>query len=155
MTMFQYLLKIKRRQKARNNKDYPCTVISNLSPLKQHYNSFPVEIVRGAFNKFPDFFVQAFKIAVDSWEFSMLLIAIHIMRWLTNFYYFRFKWTARARIRIHPTKAWLWISKMQSWRLDTFEEWYAIKLCFTLGKNAAETYGMLQTAFGTYCMNWA
>ena len=29
------------------------------------------------------------------------------MRWLTNFYNFRFKWTATAAIGIHPTKAWL------------------------------------------------
>ena len=35
------------------------------------------------------------------------VIAIHLMRWLTNFYDFRFKWTARAAIEIHPTKAWL------------------------------------------------
>ena len=28
------------------------------------------------------------------------------MRWLTNFYDFRFKWTATAAIGIHPTKAW-------------------------------------------------
>ena len=28
------------------------------------------------FNKFPDFFVQAFKIVVDSWNFSMLLLYI-------------------------------------------------------------------------------
>ena len=41
-----------------------------------------------------------------------------------------------------------WISKMQSGHEDTLEEWYTIKLCFKLGKNAAETYGMLQTAFG-------
>ena len=32
--------------------------------------------MRGAFNKFPDFFVQAFKIVVDSWKFSMLLLYI-------------------------------------------------------------------------------
>ena len=32
--------------------------------------------LRGAFNKFPDFFVQAFKMVVDSWEFSMLLLYI-------------------------------------------------------------------------------
>ena len=37
---------------------------------------------------------------------------------------------------------------MQSGREDTLEERYAIKLCFKLGKNARETYGMLQTAFG-------
>ena len=30
-----------------------------------------------------------------------------LMRWLTNFYDFRFKWTATAAIGIHPTKAWL------------------------------------------------
>ena len=30
----------------------------------------------GVFNKFPDFFVQAFKIVVDSWKFTMLLLNI-------------------------------------------------------------------------------
>ena len=35
------------------------------------------------------------------------------------------------------------------------EERYAIKLCLKLGKNATETYGMLQTAFGQSCMNRA
>ena len=33
-------------------------------------------LLHGAFNKFPDVFVQAFKIAVDSWKFSMLLLYI-------------------------------------------------------------------------------
>ena len=32
--------------------------------------------LRGVFNKLPDFFVQAFKIDVDSWKFSMLLLFI-------------------------------------------------------------------------------
>ena len=44
---------------------------------------------------------------------------------------------------------------MQCEREDTLEERYAIKLCFKLGKNATETYGMLQTAFGASCMNRA
>ena len=44
--------------------------------------------------------------------------------------------------------SWL-ISKMQS---DTLEERYSLKLCFKLGKNATETYGMLQTAFRPSCM---
>ena len=35
------------------------------------------------------------------------------------------------------------------------EEQYAIKLCFKLGKNATETYGMFQTAFRPSCMNQA
>ena len=37
--------------------------------------------------------------------------------------------------------------------MDILEERYAIKFCFKLGKNATETYGMLQTAFGASCMN--
>ena len=48
-----------------------------------------------------------------------------------------------------------WISKLQSGREDTLEERYAIKLCFKLGKNATETYGMLQCAFRPSCMNRA
>ena len=35
------------------------------------------------------------------------------------------------------------------------EERYAIKFCFKLGKNATETYGMLQTALRPSCMNRA
>ena len=44
---------------------------------------------------------------------------------------------------------------MQSGREDTLEERYAIKFYFKLGKNATETYGMLQTAFGASCINRA
>ena len=44
---------------------------------------------------------------------------------------------------------------MQSGHEDHFEERYAIKFCFKLGKKATETYGMLQTAFGALCMNRA
>ena len=46
-----------------------------------------------------------------------------------------------------------WISKMQSGREDTLEECYAIKFCFKIGKNASETYGMLQTALRLSCMD--
>ena len=38
---------------------------------------------------------------------------------------------------------------------DTLEERYAIKFYFKLGKNATETYGILQTAFRPSCMNRA
>ena len=38
---------------------------------------------------------------------------------------------------------------------DTLEERYAIKFSFKLGKNATETYGMLQTAYRPCCMNRA
>ena len=44
---------------------------------------------------------------------------------------------------------------MQSGREDTLEERYAIKFCFKLGKNAPETYGLLQTAFRPSCTNRA
>ena len=44
---------------------------------------------------------------------------------------------------------------MQSGHEDTLEERYAIKLCFKLGKNDTETYGMLQTAFRASYMNRA
>ena len=62
--------------------------------------------IRGAYNKFPDFFHMGI------WSCHILLkihyvIAIHLMRWLTNSYDFTFKWTATAGIGIHPTQAWL------------------------------------------------
>ena len=44
---------------------------------------------------------------------------------------------------------------MQSGHEDPLEKRSAIKFCFKLGKNATETYGMLQTAFGASCMNLA
>ena len=56
------------------------------------------------------------------------------MRWRTNFYDFRFKWTATAEIGIHPPKAWL--SQLVNFKnaIWTLEERYAIKFCFKLGK---------------------
>ena len=57
------------------------------------------------------------------------------MIWLTNFYDFRFKWTATAAIGIYTTKAWLSLLvnfTMQSGRGDTLEKRYAIKFCFKL-----------------------
>ena len=47
------------------------------------------------------------------------------------------------------------ISKMKSGCEDTLEERYARKFCFKLGKNATETYGMLQTTIRPSCINWA
>ena len=44
---------------------------------------------------------------------------------------------------------------MQSRREDILEERYAITFCFKLGKNATETYGILQTTFGPPYMNQA
>ena len=82
--------------------------------------------------------------------------AIHLLRWLANFYNFSFKWTATAGIGINPTDchSW-WISKIQCGCEDNLEKRYAIKFFFKLGKNATETYGMLQTAFGASYINRA
>ena len=112
---------------------------------------------RGTFNKFPDFFVQAFKIVIDSSKFSMLLLyilwddwSIFMMSGSNKQLQQELEYTL-----LKPDYHSWWISKMQSGREDTLEERYAIKFCFKLGKNATETYGMLQTAFRPSCMNRA
>ena len=110
--------------------------------------------IHGAFNKFPDFFVQVFKIVVDSWKFSVLLLYILWDDWTI----FRISGSNQQLqqeleyTRLKPDCHCWWILIMQS---DTLEERHAIKLCFKLGKNATETYGILQTAFGTSCRNRA
>ena len=110
--------------------------------------------IHGAFSKFPDFFVQAFKIGVDSWKFIMLLLYILWDDWPV----FMISGSNEQLQRgleytlLKPDCHSWWILKMQS---DTLEEGYAIKLCFKLGKNARETYGMLQGAFGASCINQA
>ena len=75
------------------------------------------------------------------------------MRWLTNSYDFRFKWTAKAAIGIYPTKAWL--SQLVNFKNAICHFRWTIynKILFETWKNATETYGMLQTAFRPSCMN--
>ena len=107
-----------------------------------------------AFNKFPDFFVQAFIFVVDSWKFSMLLLYILWDDW-PIFMISRSNEQQLEYTLLKPVCHSWWISKMQSGREDTLEEWYAIKFCFKLGKNATETYQMLQTDFGPSCKNRA
>ena len=106
---------------------------------------------------FLTFFIQAFKIIVDSWKFTMLLLYILWDDWLI---FMTSGWNEQLQQELEYTlikpdcQSW-WISKMQSGREDTLEKWYAIKFCFKLGKNATETYGILQTAFRPSCMNRA
>ena len=75
--------------------------------------------------------------------------------WLTNFYDFSFKWTATAAIGIHPTKTLL--SQQVNFKnaIWHFRRTICNKIRFQTWKNATETYGMLQTAFGASCMNRA
>ena len=99
------------------------------------------------FNKFPDFLVQAFKIVVDSWKFSMLLLYILWDDWpifMISCSNEQLQQQLEYTLLKSDCHSW-WISKMQSGRQDTLEERYAIKFCFKLGKNVPETYGMLQT----------
>ena len=109
--------------------------------------------IRGAYDTFPDFFRMGILNRRRLLK-GQYVIAIHLMRWQTNFYDFRFIWTATSAIGIHPTKAWL--SQLVNFKIAirTWER-YAIKFCFKLGKNATETFGMLQTAFRPSCMNRA
>ena len=110
------------------------------------------------FNKSPGLFCTGI------WNCCRLLkiqyiITIHLMRWLTKFYDFSFKWTATAAIGMYPTKTWL--SQLVNfknaiWTWGHFRRTICNKfLLEKLAKNATETYGMLQTAFGASCMNRA
>ena len=104
------------------------------------------------------FFVQAFKIVVDSCKFSILQLYILWDDWLI-FMIPGLNEQLQQELEYTLLKpdchSWC-ISKMQSWREETSEERYAIKFCFKSWKNdATETYGMLETVFGAFCMNRA
>ena len=80
------------------------------------------------------------------------------MRWPTNSYDFRFKWTATAGTGSHSTKAWLSVLvnfKNSIWTWGHFRITIGNKILFSTWKNARETYGMIQTAFRPSCMNRA
>ena len=103
---------------------------------------------------FQTFFVWAFKIGVDYWKVSMLLLYI---LWDDSPIFMISRSNEQLQQESEYTllkpdcHSWS-ISKIQS---DTLEERYTIKFCFKHGKNATETYGMLQTAFRPSCINWA
>ena len=106
---------------------------------------------------FQTFFVQAFKIVVYSWKFTMLLLYILWDDWpifMISGLNEQLQQQLEYTLLKPDCHSW-WISKMQSGCEDTLEERYAIKFCFKLGKSATKTYGMLQTAFGSSCMNRA
>ena len=81
--------------------------------------------------------------------------AISLVQDLNSYRRVQFLWNEQLQQQLEYTiltsncHSW-WISKMQSGRE---EERYAIILCFKLGKNATETYAMLQTASRPSCMN--
>ena len=105
--------------------------------LLSEYSAYKV---CGAFNKFPDFFVQAFKIVVDSWKFSMLLLYILWDDW-PIFMISGSNEQLQQQLEytlLKPDCHSCWISKMQSGCEDTLEEQYAIKFCFKLGEKMPE-----------------
>ena len=106
---------------------------------------------------FQTFFVQAFKIVVDSWKFSIILLYILWDDWpifMTSGLNEQLQQQLDYTLLKPDYHSW-WISKMQCGREDALEERYEIKFCFKLGKNATDTYEMLQTAFRSSCINRA
>ena len=104
---------------------------------------------------FQTFFIHAFKIVLDSWKFTVLLLYILWDDWpiiMISRSNEQLQQQLEYTLLKPDCHSW-WISKMQSVRADTLEERYAIKFCFKHGKNTTETYGMLQTAFRPSCMN--
>ena len=114
-------------------------VVISLNSLSQGFNYVVSSI------SFQTFFVQAFKIVVDSWKFSMLLLYILWDDWLI-FMISGSNEQLQQQLEytlLKPDCHRWWISIVQSGREDTLEERYAIKFCFKLGKNATESYGVL------------
>ena len=132
----------------------PHWLIHKNSSLLWHYTR-PSYVVPSI--TFQTFFVQAFKIVVGSWKFTMLLLYILWDDWwifMISDSNKQLQQELEYNLLKPDCHSW-WISKMQSGHEDTLEERYAIKFCFKLGKNATDMYEMLQTAFRPSCMNWA
>ena len=128
-----------------------------MSKQYKHTHVYIYIYILGAFNKFPDVFVQAFRIVVDSWKFSILLLYILWDDWpifMISGSNQQLQQELEYTLLKPDCHSW-WISKMQSECEDILEEWYAIKFCFKLGKNGTEMYGILQTTFGLFCINRA
>ena len=80
---------------------------------------------------FPDFFVQAFRIVVDNcYVIGMLLLYILWDDWPISMISGSNKQQQQQLeyTQLKPDCHYRWISKMQSGREDTLEEWYEIKL---------------------------
>ena len=94
-----------------------------------------------ALKMFPDFFVQTFEIVIDTWKFTMLLLYILWDDWPIFMISGSNEQLQQELeyILLKPDCHCWWILKRQSGREDTLKEWYAIKFCFNLGKNAKET----------------
>ena len=122
--------------------------LANILLIKPMARIYIYLYIHGAFNKFPDFFVVAFKIVADSWKFSMLLLYILWDDW-PNFMISASNEQLQQQLEYTLLKpdchSWL-ISKMQS---DTLEEPYAIKFCFKLVKKCHRNVWNASDCFST------
>ena len=85
---------------------------------------------------FQTFFLQAFKIGVGSWKFSMLMLYVLWDDWpifMISSSNKQLQQELEYTLLKPDCHSW-WISKMQSGREDTSVERYIIKLCFKLRK---------------------
>ena len=100
------------------------------------------------------FFLWIFKIVLDTWKFTMLLLYILWDDWrifMISGSNEQLQQQLEYTLLKPDCHSW-GISKMQS---DSLEERYAINCVLKLKKNATEMYGMLQTAFQPSCINRA
>ena len=105
-------------------------------------------IYEGHTISFQTFFVWAFKIVVDSWKMSMLLLDTLWDDWpicMISGSNEQLQHELEYTLLKPDCYSW-WISKMQS---DTLEGRYAMKFCFKLGKNATKTHGITSDCFLT------
>ena len=103
------------------------------------------KILRDAFDKFADFFVQVFKIVVDTWKFTMLLLSIIWDDWpifMISGSNEQLQQQLGYTLLKSDFHSW-WISKMQSGREDTLEEIYAIKFWEKMTQKCIEYFWLL------------
>ena len=110
-------------------------------------------IIGGAFNNFPDFFLQVYKTAVDSWKFSMLLLCslwddwpIFIISGANEQLQLRLEYA----LLMPDCHSW-WIAKT-IWTWGHFKRTICNEILFWTWKKC---HRMLQTAFRAFCMNRA
>ena len=105
---------------------------------------------------FQSFLAQAFKIVVDSWEFSILLLYILWDDWpilMISGLNEQLQQQLEYALLKPDCYSW-WISKMQSGCGDTLEERYAIKFCFKLGTKCHRSIWNASDCFWSILHEW-
>ena len=103
--------------------------------------------------RFQTIFVQAFRIVVDSWKFSMLLLYILWDDWpifMISASNQQLQQELEYTLLEPDCHSW-WISKMQSGCENTLEKRYVIKFCFKFLTSFMKQYAR---PYITYCTLW-